>query len=1031
MTNPMNRTTLLAAAAGLALGGLQAKADDRAWNSPFNGSYTVSANWAPATVPVAADRVIFDQSGSYTVSFNPLANTTNSQLVVRNDNVVFDLKGKTYTVTSGANTGFSIGGGGGHGSSGDVGQLTIATSTGTGVMNTVMASIGGTAGVLGSGKLTVSNTLWNNSSIIFVGSSSPGELIVKFGGDVTAFASVIGETRPGVATVTDTGSTWIHSSSLDVGGNATGTLNVQNGGLVRDTEALIGGGTGITGIATVTGVNSRWENNGPFSIGLNGSGSLTVSAGGFVSGGGGVNQCTIGDSTTGSGSLTVTGANSRMNFTSGPTHFGRLGAATININSGGRLDHNSDAYLSSILGTCNATITGIGSRWIPGAGMYVGGTSGAPGGTATLTLSNNGLLQIGSGSTLKIWNGSTVNLSGGIIQTGTFSNSGTFNWTSGTLHLLSDFAIGTSGPLGNAPVIGTGKVLQAANVSINGNAATALSVPGGTVISDYGFIVGSSGQGAASITANGQLSSRGLIIGQSASANGSVVADGAGTHLNLGEFPDNQDMHVGKGGTGLLTISNAALATVAYNIFNIGNDTGSLGTVRITGAASQLSLAEYYLSVGRFGTGTLEVLSGGRLNGSALIAENTGASGTVKVAGAGSTWTASAITVGNGGAGTLSIESGAAVTTGDFATTPLSGSNAQVTLTGQGSSLTATPGTNVYGQIIIGGADVATMLIDQGASAQCAESFIGDGSTSTGTMTVRGTGTTFNATDELAVAYNGRGTLNVESGAHVSTGALFVGALNAANGDATVTGSGSLLSATNMTIGGGQAGRLTIANSALAQAIGAVTIQPTGSAILSGGTLTALAVNLSGGALKGSGVAIAPVSNAGTVSPGASAGLLTVQGTYSQSAAGALKIELGGTTSGMQYDRLAISGAATLNGTLNVSFIDGYLPRGTEVFTILTASSISGTFSTVNLPSVPGGSLKLIYSPTSVSIAFCYANCDGSSAAPTLNANDFQCYLNKFAANNPYANCDGSTATPTLNANDFQCFLNKFAAGCT
>ena len=49
----------------------------------------------------------------------------------------------------------------------------------------------------------------------------------------------------------------------------------------------------------------------------------------------------------------------------------------------------------------------------------------------------------------------------------------------------------------------------------------------------------------------------------------------------------------------------------------------------------------------------------------------------------------------------------------------------------------------------------------------------------------------------------------------------------------------------------------------------------------------------------------------------------------------------------------------------------------------------------------------------------CYANCDNSTANPTLNANDFQCFLNKFAANDSYANCDGSTAAPVLNANDF------------
>jgi hypothetical protein len=50
--------------------------------------------------------------------------------------------------------------------------------------------------------------------------------------------------------------------------------------------------------------------------------------------------------------------------------------------------------------------------------------------------------------------------------------------------------------------------------------------------------------------------------------------------------------------------------------------------------------------------------------------------------------------------------------------------------------------------------------------------------------------------------------------------------------------------------------------------------------------------------------------------------------------------------------------------------------------------------------------------------------------APVLNANDFQCFLNSFAAGASYANCDGSTVAPVLNANDFQCFLNAFASGC-
>jgi murein tripeptide amidase MpaA len=60
----------------------------------------------------------------------------------------------------------------------------------------------------------------------------------------------------------------------------------------------------------------------------------------------------------------------------------------------------------------------------------------------------------------------------------------------------------------------------------------------------------------------------------------------------------------------------------------------------------------------------------------------------------------------------------------------------------------------------------------------------------------------------------------------------------------------------------------------------------------------------------------------------------------------------------------------------------------------------------------------------------CYANCDGSTGTPLLTSNDFQCFLNRFAAGDAFANCDGSTGTPLLTSNDFQCFLNKFAAGC-
>lgn len=57
----------------------------------------------------------------------------------------------------------------------------------------------------------------------------------------------------------------------------------------------------------------------------------------------------------------------------------------------------------------------------------------------------------------------------------------------------------------------------------------------------------------------------------------------------------------------------------------------------------------------------------------------------------------------------------------------------------------------------------------------------------------------------------------------------------------------------------------------------------------------------------------------------------------------------------------------------------------------------------------------------------CYADCDNNRV---LNANDFQCFINRFAARDPYANCDLNTFTPAITAGDFQCYMNKFAEGC-
>src|SRR5439155_15277208 len=105
--------------------------------------------------------------------------------------------------------------------------------------------------------------------------------------------------------------------------------------------------------------------------------------------------------------------------------------------------------------------------------------------------------------------------------------------------------------------------------------------------------------------------------------------------------------------------------------------------------------------------------------------------------------------------------------------------------------------------------------------------------------------------------------------------------------------------------------------------------------------------NAAGGVLSGFGTFAGNIQNAGTVSPGASPGLLTINGNYAQTT-GALAVELNGTTVGTQYDQLKVNGTVSLAGALNLTA--GFAPPVGTQFTILnnTGGALTGSFA--NLP---------------------------------------------------------------------------------
>ena len=122
-------------------------------------------------------------------------------------------------------------------------------------------------------------------------------------------------------------------------------------------------------------------------------------------------------------------------------------------------------------------------------------------------------------------------------------------------------------------------------------------------------------------------------------------------------------------------------------------------------------------------------------------------------------------------------------------------------------------------------------------------------------------------------------------------------------------------------------------------------------------TTTNSTVNITGGIVQGNGTVAATLTNSATVNPcNAGPGILTISGSYIQTSAGTLDLELGGINAGNpDFDQIFIAGTATLAGTLNVTLINGFVPVAGNSFRVLTFTSRSGDFTTKNGLELGGG----------------------------------------------------------------------------
>lgn len=349
------------------------------------------------------------------------------------------------------------------------------------------------------------------------------------------------------------------------------------------------------------------------------------------------------------------------------------------------------------------------------------------------------------------------------------------------------------------------------------------------------------------------------------------------------------------------------LGATSGEFFN-GVISGTNGNLSTTGAVN-LEGAHTFTGTTTVASGTLTLTTNGTLAGSVSVAEE----GTLKIA---ANKTFSELVFAQTGNGTLDLQ-------GNTLTLSSGGFNGTLTSTGAaGTLLLDTPQTTFELGGVLGNTLTTTVVRQGNAELKSGANVAGNIQIEpNGVVTLAGNASINQIQVDEEANSDGSISLGTSTLSLAQTSASFRGA---------ITGTGGLT----------KTGTTTATFSGTHSYSGTTSVNA-GTFVMNG-TSTQSTFELNGGDLKGTGSLLNVTNISGNVAPGNSIGTLNITGNYTQQANGNLTIELTPT----QSDKLAITGAASLNGSLTVQPAAGVYPLGTT-YTILTASSVTGQFSRV------------------------------------------------------------------------------------
>ncbi|MEM9345126.1 MAG: PEP-CTERM sorting domain-containing protein [Planctomycetota bacterium] len=778
------------------------------------------------------------------------------------------------------------------------------------------------------------------------------------------------------ASVTTTGSvspdptTTSLSDDIHIGPSATGSVTVDGGDDVFSEDTRIGSSSsGFTGTLTVDGVGSTWTANHNLTLYL---GAINIDNGAEIN---------VGYSTE-LGALGNAPNNTTLNFNNGTLNTGTLIAAPRNITGTGIV--NSNGLVSDfdiVFNTSNGLQQQIVLDDLLGQNVAVNLDLTNTGGLG-IGHSNSGSLRIEEGVAIAS-NWAYLGYKTGSSATVTVDGVGS-RWDI-TRSLRQEGQSNLDLRVINGGVIATGDSIYIGSSTTGGDGTSVLVSGAGSMVTGDGVFLGGWGDGQFVTKDGGAVSAVNLEAGGTSAAGAGSVLEGAGSKWSATtRFVSNGNVHARN--MGQITTASASIL-----IYDLGQST------IIDGEGTSL-VASNILTIGSASSsGRLDVINGGYVEALDLDA-GTHFSGSPAVE-----------LVASGTGSEIKVLDRLHVITG---------------------SLSATTGAKLVANLLDSEALTSVLFSGQGTSI---ESTIGARLSGNAQLTDSAAWTSDFVTVRDSLTISGSTTKLTTTGS--DTGILLTG-----NGALVQQDNGLVSLASNLRVG-----KVVDEPFASTDSTDSDTAQPQQISIgpnfddatynLSGGSLDLngndivlgsgpdIEFNFTGGEIRDVGTFAGTLQqDGGTLAPGNSPGITTITEDYNLNA-GTIAIELAGLIRGTEHDVVVIDGTLNLgaNSELDVMSIDGFLASDGDSFDIFDFASMSGTFDSINLPSLANGlawDTSQLYNDGSISVLleFIVGDMDGDG---TLNNDDINSFVMALIDPSAYASTHNS-----LNPHDLGDFNN-------